>query len=158
NTTYAVYAASSTGLTVTNNTITNATQFPVYLTSSAGLASLTISGNTVTNGPRAIGLSGSFSGTSTLPANLDLPLVVDATLTVTGTLNLAPGLVLKFRGGSTELVLNQGTLHSQGTAQNPIYLTSYRDDAVGGDTNNDGAASAPAAGDWGQIFVFGSSA
>ena len=50
------------------------------------------------------------------------------------------------------LVLQAGTsalVNYNGTG---VYFTSYKDDAHGGDTNGDGAGSAPMAGDWGGIY------
>jgi len=63
------------------------------------------------------------------------------------TLTLAPGQVVKMRGNLTV----SGTLQAQGTAANPIILTSISDDTFGGDTNNNGTGNTPHAGEWGTI-------
>ena len=61
------------------------------------------------------------------------------------------GTVLKFLPG---VALNvDGALLAQGTPANPVVLTSFHDDSVGGDTNGDGAASSPHSGDWYSVDV-----
>jgi hypothetical protein len=61
---------------------------------------------------------------------------------------------VKFQGAATQLAVN-GTLASQGTAQNPVILTSVKDDSVGGDSNGDGSATTPGAADWNSVLVAG---
>ncbi len=69
-------------------------------------------------------------------------------LVATGnTLTIKPGVVVKPKFGMQLIV--DGTLRVLGTASEPVYLTSQRDDAVGGDT--DGESSLPGEGDWGGI-------
>ncbi|SMO72960.1 Por secretion system C-terminal sorting domain-containing protein [Saccharicrinis carchari] len=64
--------------------------------------------------------------------------------------NVAPGTVFKFNG-SARLTVNGG-LSAIGTGSNKVVFTSIHDDSAAGDTNLNGTASAPAAGNWHGIF------
>ena len=67
------------------------------------------------------------------------------------TLTVPAGRVVKFKNYG-RLQVN-GTLSVTGGPGNPAIFTDYRDDSAGGDTNEDGSASAPAAAGWVGIGV-----
>lgn len=134
---------------ITNSNI-QSTNWPIVYN---GTASLIFNGvNTISNNTHN-GIWMNFSSTSgslTLDT-INVPYVFgDFTVSSGNTLTIAPYDVLKFNGG--HLYVN-GSFHAVALAGQEIYFTSYKNDNLFGDTNDDGANSAPKAQDWyGIVF------
>lgn len=64
-----------------------------------------------------------------------------------GLLTIDPAVVVKMRRpfwySSSFIMVEQGGVMARGQANLPIHVTSWKDDSVGGDTNNDGNGSVP---------------
>ncbi|MCH7573896.1 MAG: tandem-95 repeat protein [Candidatus Marinimicrobia bacterium] len=125
---------------------------------------ITFSGNTyLNNSINGLGIyAETYSGTDTLAVYsvagyTNIPYVIQDDLTIgsDGILTLTPGVVLKFN--TRNKITVNGTLIAEGTASDSIVFTSLKNDSYGGDTNNDGTGSTPAAGDWHTIIVNASS-
>ena len=82
------------------------------------------------------------------PANIYV-LTGDLTVNTGVTLVIQPGTVIKVLPDFRLFI--DGTLTANGTLANPIYVTSYQDDTLCGDTNADGSNSQPTSQDWGYI-------
>jgi RHS repeat-associated protein len=107
-----------------------------------------------------VGMLMSVSGditTNTTWTLANSPYVVTGTINVQSpaVLTIEPGVVVKFDTGANLLALAGATLTANGTSTAPIVFTSLKDDSVAGDTNGDGTATTPAAGDWNTLGITG---
>ncbi|MCX6756178.1 MAG: hypothetical protein NTX85_02470 [Candidatus Nomurabacteria bacterium] len=90
--------------------------------------------------------------TDTTWTAIDSPYIVHNNLLIDigATLTLEAGTIVKFDNGAGLYLL--GNLDSNGTESEPVYLTSFKDDSVGGDTDGDGGVNTPNYNDWGNII------
>lgn len=87
------------------------------------------------------------SGNMALPAD-GLPYVIlNLTVPESASLAILPGATVKIHK-NTSPVSAYGSLIIGAENEEPVIITSLSDDTVGGDTNRDGATTAPARGDW----------
>ena len=85
----------------------------------------------------------------------NIPYIIgdDLTISASSTLTIDPGVVIKFTEAFNSKFNVNGTLIAQGTEEQPIVFTEIDDDEFGGDTNNNGDATVPQAGNWEGIVV-----
>lgn len=91
---------------------------------------------------------GTLDGTATF-AEVLMPYVYDfLNVTASGNLTIDPGAVFKATVNWDRRIEVSGTLTAGQASAAKVHFTSFVDDTVGGDTNGDGTASAPAPGTW----------
>jgi hypothetical protein len=144
--------------TITGNEILNSSDYPLTHIDNIDA---TYNDNTITGSLKpAVGVSGTLTENTYWSSidGFDVPYVLTGDLTISSiaTLSIEAGTIVKFEyfsgNGYRRSLIVDGTLDVQGTETDHVVFTSNRDDSSGGDTNGDGGATSPAAGDWGLDF------
>jgi len=151
-----IYASGIAGnqIAITESVFTGNTNEAVYLAFSGGSVT-SLAGNSGSgNGVNGILLNGALGMDASLAGNPDFAyLIYGLTVNSGSTLTVQPGAVVKFRESTNGTLAVNGDLAVPGAETAPVTFTSLQDDTAAGDTNNNGSANAPAAGDWNSIVV-----
>lgn len=98
-----------------------------------------------------VSVSGTISTNTTWTSSNIYVVTGNTTVNSGVTLAIQAGTIVKF-DTNTSLTID-GTLDVNGSSGSKVYLTSLKDDTVGGDTNGDGGTTSPVPGDWRFIKV-----
>lgn len=146
---------NGTTVNMENSTITNS-NYPFYYEGSGNL--ILTGNNTYTGNEKDIAWVGYYSTANNwvLPS-FDIPVVFGSNFQVDagGSLTIGSGNILKFQGSTALNVY--GKLLADADLNENIFFTSIFDDNWGGDSNFDGANTAPAANQWYGVCFFNSS-
>ncbi|HOA60036.1 MAG: right-handed parallel beta-helix repeat-containing protein [Verrucomicrobia bacterium] len=96
---------------------------------------------------------GPLAGSETWTADSLREITTTIVVPAGATLTLEAGAIVKFHHGIGLDVQSGGKLIARGTVSQPVVFTSISDDAYGGDTNEDGTHTGPAAGDWRSLHL-----
>lgn len=103
-------------------------------------------------GIRGVGIKGDIFGEVVFHQNNNFPTLIHSlNVTSNAKLTFSEGGVYKFFGTGIRVY---GILNVEGTEEKPVVFTSLKDDAHGGDLNNDGSETSPRKGDWGAIHFY----
>jgi len=142
-----IYATPAT-VSFTNNEFNNQKTYDILL---SGNINFINSGNTGIN-TKGILLS-NFTPTENQILNPGVPYVVQYVLISSGKqIDIKPNTILKFDGNGA--IITYGNLNIKGLQNGPVYLTSLKDDSLGGDTNGDKLGTSPREGDYQGIFFY----
>lgn len=149
---YGIYVNNLDSLTLLNNTFENNNR-----TAFLGIPKNFVSGGNVAHSDANNGfeVGGPVLG-EVLFGGGDLPYIVDQiNIEPTAKLKVGAGAILKMndRFSSGAIYVNGGEIELLGTKENKIYITSLRDDSIGGDTNGDSNLTSPAPKNWASIFL-----
>jgi len=148
---YGIYALGSEPLTLLNNTFSN-NKKTAYVNASKEFIHSGNKSQDQTN--RGFEINGNISNDLVFHSG-DLPFIIGSlTIEAGKTLTLEPGAILKMNDYySSGNIAVYGKLIAKGTKDKKIYITSLKDDSIGGDTNGDGNNTTPAPKDWNAIFL-----
>lgn len=143
------------GLKFSNNQVNENLGYALYLPNFNNTMTSFTNNTGTRNSKNGVAITGTISSSFTLPVlDPSLVYILPSTITInTGTSLILPaGTILKMEGTSAGLTVN-GTLLAQGSDTSNVYITSIKDDTVGGDTYGDGTSTTPGKGDWSGITV-----